>query len=149
MTDKKMVRITPRFDVSHHEMNRRSCAAKMKWWQGEIERGFRCSICWLRHYECYCPQFTERKQHYAETTCLQHVSVVMYYHYQELGRSANTAHVMQAVCPSNHFQVVIYGDVTAEQQLVKVLFTILLVYHDIIGTITTARIGKPVSILVD
>ena len=121
MAEKKLIRITPRFDVGHHEMNRRSLDAKLKWWRGEIARGFRCSICWLRHYECYCPQFEVRKQYYAATECLQHVSVVMYYHYQELGRSANTAHVMQAVCPSSHFQVVIYGDTTAEQQLVQVI----------------------------
>jgi hypothetical protein len=47
----------------------------------------------------------------------------MYYHYQELGRSANTAHLMEAVCPSNHFERVVFGDTEAEKKLVQDIIT--------------------------
>ena len=43
----------------------------------------------------------------------------MYYHYQELGRSANTAHLFEAVCPTKNFEKVIFGDTQAEIQLVN------------------------------
>ena len=47
----------------------------------------------------------------------------MYYHYQELGRSANTAHLMEAVCPSKHFERVVFGDTEAEKKLVQDIIT--------------------------
>ena len=43
----------------------------------------------------------------------------MYYHYQELGRSANTAHLFEAICPTKNFEKVIFGDTKAEIQLVN------------------------------
>ena len=43
----------------------------------------------------------------------------MYYHYQEIGRSANTAHLMQAVCPHTNFSHLILGDTESEIQLIN------------------------------
>lgn len=47
----------------------------------------------------------------------------MYYHYQELGRSANTAHIFEAVCPSKNFERVVFGDTEAEKKLVQDIIT--------------------------
>lgn len=47
----------------------------------------------------------------------------MYYHYQELGRSANTAHLYEAVCPSAKFEKVVFGDTEAEVKLVQDILT--------------------------
>ena len=110
-----------RFSVQHHEKNRISYNEKMKWWENETSNE-RCRTCWLRHYDCYCTSLNKRRQHYIEQQQqgrgLQHVTTCMYYHYQEMGRSANTAHLLEAICPPEQFQVVMFGDVDAEQQLV-------------------------------
>jgi DTW domain len=47
----------------------------------------------------------------------------MYYHYQELGRSANTAHLYEAVCPTAKFEKVVFGDTEAEVKLVQDILT--------------------------
>jgi hypothetical protein len=47
----------------------------------------------------------------------------MYYHYQELGRSANTAHLYEAVCPTAKFEKVVFGDTEAETKLVQDILT--------------------------
>jgi DTW domain-containing protein YfiP len=107
------------FETDHHEMNRRSFAIKTAWWQEQTATGFRCPVCWLRHYECFCEAINARRQHYnAPEYALQHVQVLMYYHYQELGRSANTAHLLEALCPPAAFEKIVYGDTVAEQRLV-------------------------------
>ena len=43
----------------------------------------------------------------------------MYYHYQELGRSANTAHLFEAVCPNGNYERLIFGDTLGEISLVQ------------------------------
>ena len=43
----------------------------------------------------------------------------MYYHYQELGRSANTAHLFEAVCPRSNYETLIFGDTLGEIGLVQ------------------------------
>ena len=99
-------------------MNRRSFDVKTRWWQEQTASGFRCHVCWLRHYECFCATISARRRHYT----LQHVQVLMYYHYQELGRSANTAHLLEALCPPSAFQKVVFGDTVAEQRLVMEMY---------------------------
>lgn len=108
-------------------MNRISYLAKRQWWHQETkETNERCSKCWLRHYDCYCTSLDARKQYYAEQQRIgqgmQHVITCMYYHYQEIGRSANTAHLLEAICPAEQFEVVIFGDVEAEQKLVREMY---------------------------
>jgi DTW domain-containing protein YfiP len=62
----------------------------------------------------------ERRKHYEDegSQRISKVKVCMYYHYQEIGRSANTAHLFGALCPSAT-ESIIFGDVAKEQQLVR------------------------------
>lgn len=48
----------------------------------------------------------------ASSVC--NVEVIMYYSHQEIGRSANTAHYLQAICPSICSNAIIHGDVDKE-----------------------------------
>lgn len=110
------------FSIHHHELNRKSCEIKLAWWENEISQGRRCGRCWLRNYECFCDQFdviaAERPTVVSAED--EKAKVCMYYHYQEIGRSANTAHVFQAL---NSCETVIYGDSTAEIKLLNDIAT--------------------------
>ena len=79
----------------------------------------RCSKCWLRMYQCYCETLNKRAEAYA-TPPLQVVNaeVINYYSFKELGRSPNTAHIMEQILPHNSSSLV-YGDVEAEDRLIE------------------------------
>ena len=39
-----------------------------------------------------------------------------------LGRSANTAHVFEAICPDENMEVIVFGNVEDEQKLVEEIY---------------------------
>lgn len=78
----------------------------------------RCGKCWLRRHQCYCNIAEDRIQYY-KTNFSENISncqIIMYYHYQEIGRSANTAHVFELICP-HICSTLLYGDVEHESIL--------------------------------
>jgi len=118
----------------HHEELINSFNLKIDWWktQTDIECS-RCSTCWLRLHQCYCPSIQEKRRYYDKMLSHDHnhenaghddqdsslcnVKVIMYYSHQEIGRSANTAHYLQAICPSICSNAIIHGDLLKEIEL--------------------------------
>lgn len=78
----------------------------------------RCGTCWLRHHQCYCKTANVRRDYYQPKldTEYSNCEIIMYYHYMEIGRSANTAHFFQMLCPSIT-STLMFGDVENETKL--------------------------------
>ena len=111
------------FDINHHETVRHSFSCHMTKWYKELDSGSRCRVCWLRSYQCYCQVLNRRKadyQQYLEEAKLKY-KIMMYYHYIEIGRSPNTAHVFEALCPQVCDKV-LFGD---SEQEIKLMETML------------------------
>jgi DTW domain-containing protein YfiP len=110
------------FDVDHHELNRISYNAKVAWWQEEQATGKRCALCWLRPHECFCSTLrtiqADMTDYVTRNSLEERIRVCLYYHYQELGRSANTAHLLEAICPTL-CERLIFGDAMAELRFIK------------------------------
>jgi DTW domain-containing protein YfiP len=110
------------FDIDHHHLNRDSCAKKIAWWKEEIATGKRCGVCWLRPYDCFCGDISSIRRDM--NACIENddilakVRVGLYYHYQELGRSANTAHLLEVVAPSI-CENLVFGDSANELKFMK------------------------------
>ena len=99
----------------------------------------RCDKCWLRRYNCYCKSFDDIRHCINEISSGKNAEIIqtgqsihvlpdvfMYYHYSEIGRSANTAHVLEALLsPSEQSDQkincysAIFGDAVAEAVLVQ------------------------------
>ena len=113
------------FDVDHHETFKVSFAGKRGWWKQETEvTKQRCKLCWVRIQDCYCKTLLKKReeletiQSEAKSQGELDFKVCMYYHYMEIGRSANTAHVFEALCPSVT-EPLIFGDVENENKLIE------------------------------
>ena len=118
----------------HHSSVIVSAKNKLRSWQEKVEVGpddeknytehasthCRCSTCWLKRHQCYCSFGSFRRDYYATKleTEYSNCEIIIYYHYQEIGRSANTAHVFQMLCPSIT-STLLYGDVEAEGKLFR------------------------------
>lgn len=94
-----------KFNIDHHENTRISAAAKMGEWRKATASVdcHRCKKCWLRTYDCYCQHLDKMADEFSHdlgVSVNKNINVLMYYHYMEMGRSANTAHLFEALCPS-------------------------------------------------
>ena len=103
----------------HHEEMINSYNLKINWWRTQTEVDCsRCRICWLRLNQCYCTSILTKRNHYKsmldDDPAACNVEVIMYYSHQEIGRSANTAHYMQAICPYICNTAIIHGDSVKE-----------------------------------
>ena len=97
----------------HHELTKHSCEVFINQWQ-LLTTTKRCPACWLRVYECYC-------------SCLKPLpgevpyidSIIIYYHFKELGRSSNTAHLLPLLLPHRQCRTITYGDSEPEAELMR------------------------------
>lgn len=78
----------------HHPKETESYHLKLEAW-GEKLANNRCCRCWLRVWECYCKARETKPED--EYPC--EAEVVIYYHYSEIGRSPNTAHLLPIIAP--------------------------------------------------
>lgn len=104
----------------------------------------RCERCWLRLYDCHCDSISRIREEISKSADEEQqfdvrnvtnssaeveisLTVCMYYHYSEIGRSANTAHFFEAILndsapkSANSFvscKSVVFGDIQAEDNLV-------------------------------
>lgn len=101
----------------HHELALKTYCAATSDWEKASSSENRCGKCWLRAYNCFCSYFNTRQK---ENEHICGVRVVIYYHFSELGRSANTMHLFPALYPSN-CETVIFGDVHGESNLIKMI----------------------------
>ena len=101
------------FSPLHHEKTRASYSGFLHAWHRKIDEG-RCAGCWLRSYDCCCESYLLGRQKLYESLGAQSVDFLIYYHFRELGRSANTAHVLELLlqCPT-----IVYGDHVKELAL--------------------------------
>ena len=117
--------------INHHPTTRISYKAKIEWWQNEINGNERCSKCWLRNSSecniCYCSQIDEMAFNIPQSTSITPINMCIYYHYQEIGRSANTAHIFESLSSShlNRSQSfssrLMFGDIEKELELIQKL----------------------------
>jgi DTW domain-containing protein YfiP len=89
----------------------------------------RCSRCWTKKQLCYCSHFDEQSLKYAPTSrndssdsndnpmSIKNCEVIMYYAPQEIGRTPNTAHVIENILPYCHNRILM-GDEMSEQRLI-------------------------------
>ena len=127
----------------HHETTQIAYKAVMQIWNDKIYNNndeydgsisshhaahhHRCRICWLRKHQCYCHYADAKKLYYSSKMkdTFQHCELIIYYHYLEIGRSANTAHLFQMLCP-DITSTLIYGDSEAEAKLFNEIYEELL-----------------------
>mmetsp|Transcript_19658 Transcript_19658/g.26932 ORF Transcript_19658/g.26932 Transcript_19658/m.26932 type:complete len:340 (+) Transcript_19658:280-1299(+) len=103
----------------------------------ENVNGRRCKTCWLRSHDCYCEHVKQfknlcnweiKKDQLIKTQNTIGISleidVCIYYHFMEIGRSANTAHLLEAICASKkedsfpiHCNSAIFGNSKEEEIL--------------------------------
>lgn len=88
----------------HHEMVYKAYSNRIQWWKGETEgeKPKRCGKCWLRPYQCYCDHIATQQEALKEVLApfaSSQVEIVIFYTFVEVGRSANTAHIFQNLCP--------------------------------------------------
>jgi DTW domain-containing protein YfiP len=102
----------------HHELTLASYHKVLGEWNNSINKD-RCAICWLRNRDCYCNYLNNRKNEYPT---FNNMNIIIYYYFQEIGRSANTIHTMEVLLPSNTSHI-IYGDSIKENQLMKQIIT--------------------------
>ncbi len=110
---------TSQFSPYHHEKTQFAYRRAMGIWEDKINEGKRCRACWLRPQDCCCsPYFQQRREIYTKKEFYNDgnpqssydevgVQFLIYYHFREIGRSANTAHLMENIIPC---QKIIYGD---------------------------------------
>ena len=109
----------------HHEKEITASSLIISEWDKDILSGLRCSSCWLRSYDCYCGYISQRRLS-LESLCKDniHVHIFMYYHYKEIGRSANTAHLLELLLPNSKITRIIYGsDLQKEKAMIELLLT--------------------------
>eukprot|EP01040_Poterioochromonas_malhamensis_P015853 gene15853-17839_t len=107
-------------DIHHHSLIT-ACRERLIWWNNEISSQFRCEICWLRSYDCYCKTLKGLSDKYDEllVPLLESLNfrleILIYYHNGEIGRSANTAHIFKGSF-QNFTTSVVYGKVEEDQE---------------------------------
>lgn len=107
-------------DQIHHIKLKEAYVGRKEWWEQETSSS-RCKVCWLRRYQCYCSHIVNPREHFAALFSLtEHyqLNIYMYYHHLEFGRSANTAHVFDALC-SSVVTPLVYGDEQGEHILMS------------------------------
>ncbi|KAJ1407985.1 hypothetical protein B484DRAFT_403661, partial [Ochromonadaceae sp. CCMP2298] len=120
--DARSARKLPSFDPDHHVTLREAYEDKRRWWHEETEvvkavQRTRCKTCWLRDYQCHCASLMATRASYAHLLPTS-ATVLLYYTSAEIGRTANTAHLFEAICPQL-VESLVYGDLTRERQLVQ------------------------------
>lgn len=108
--------------VSHHPTLINSSKLHLDWWHDLTNiKKTRCKQCWLRKFDCFCSTLQQLQDRYVPQ--LQDATVpkvCMYYHFSEIGRSANTGHVLEAICKPI-CESLIFSDELAESKLVSEL----------------------------
>jgi len=107
--------------VLHNDNVLESCEGVMRRWHDSIDAqtGHRCPRCWLRSYECYCQELRGKLQGKGMSeVAIEKADVCIYYHFLEVGRSANTGHLMQQLAPSATSSIV-FANAPEEDQLVE------------------------------
>ena len=110
-------------DLGHHPKFLESYRIKLEAWGEAQERTNdtrRCGRCWLRCYQCYCTKLDERAELYGSSLRLVNSSILNYYGFKEIGRSPNTAHVMDELLPYASSRL-IFGDLSSEDKLIDEL----------------------------
>jgi hypothetical protein len=115
----------------HHELTLKPAREILEEWRNIVlQEARRCPFCWLRFYNCYCNYLKTKAAQY-QIMISQHssplsslpisvpsITVTIYYHYHEIGRSANTMHILEILCPSL-CQNLILGDIDQETKLLQ------------------------------
>lgn len=114
----------------HHELTLQPAISTIKDWNIRYPQTNRCEVCWLRNYNCFCSYFNEKAEkyhnivsNYTQSQQLNNsnnpiIQITIYYHYKEIGRSANTMHILEALCPSLCYSIIL-GDIEKESQLIE------------------------------
>lgn len=112
--------ILGKFDPDHHVTTRVSAAGKMEWWntQTTAEVDGRCPVCWIRTTDCFCKTILQKRLELEPLKSDREFKILMYYHYMEIGRSANTAHLFDALCPDLS-EKLIFCDLEGERKLIN------------------------------
>lgn len=113
------------YRLVHHETALKAYNAAMEWWQEEQNIGRRCGKCWLRTYDCFCPEVAKIKVQLSTFQEKMAIRMCIYYHHLEIGRSANTAHLYEAIysnsLPDNvksSCETILFGDTDKETKLI-------------------------------
>ena len=110
----------------------------------------RCKICWLLMNACCCSSFIDQRKTYYRNMIAQaphqgdnenmvesadterefkksnllfdiaQPSIIIYFHHSEIGRTINTGHIFQAICPFMCASIIL-GDAEKEDQLINEL----------------------------
>ena len=105
------------FSEHHHETLKISHKAKLEWWHNEtVVKKERCARCWLRPWNCFCDQLEFKRLSRLANAQACGVNISIYYSHPEIGRSPNTAHVFEAICPTICSSFV-YGEYEKERAL--------------------------------
>eukprot|EP01039_Chlorochromonas_danica_P000062 gene62-67_t len=111
--------------VRHHPTTLQASHEHLLWWKAQTcgDKRSRCIHCWLRLYQCHCSVLHEQQVILQpDVSILKSLSVeiILYYNYMEVGRSANTAHIFEALCPDITTHLVL-GDELAEEELLRTI----------------------------
>lgn len=112
--------------INHHELVLAAYKLKTDWWNEEIQINSRCKRCWLRCYECFCSELSQQAQIVSNFKEDVAVRMCIYYHYQEIGRSPNTAHLYESLYSYANLcrdmkstcDTLLFGDTQAEHALI-------------------------------
>lgn len=111
----------------HHELTLKPARDALEEWNDVVsQESRRCRFCWLRYYNCFCGYLNAKRNQYHEmispfscpTNESPSITVTIYYHYHEIGRSANTMHILEVLCP-DLCKNIILGDINEETQLLQ------------------------------
>ena len=95
----------------HHKLTIASYKRASENWERRVDKKLRCKFCWLRPSDCFCSYFLQKRKDYeAKSLKLETLGIILYYHFQEVGRSANTAHLLPLLLPSSIRKNVIFGN---------------------------------------
>jgi DTW domain-containing protein YfiP len=103
--------------IVHHEMEQAAYLGSTAAWESSVQVT-RCGKCWLRQSFCYCETFREKASKYSEGGRIS--KVLLYYHFKEIGRTANTGHIFEAMAPHWCTSMTL-GDLEAERNLLRTI----------------------------
>lgn len=106
-------------DFSHHPLTlEQSIINRNRWKEACADTGIqgRCPVCWLRRHDCYCSTLDTRRDTYASG--IRRCELILYYSYRELGRSPNTAHVLETLLPYCT-RTIVLGEVNKEREMIQ------------------------------
>lgn len=105
MVPKHCANLSPCNGFHHPELIRSSLICVQRWLD-VLSCNNRCENCWLKKELCFCSKIP-KDLFLSQEKML--IDVLFYYHYQELGRSSNTAHIFKYAFPYNT-QELLFGD---------------------------------------